>query len=265
MEFVYEDGHGNAVDETGRHVLEMEVDENEFPLDNATDYDAYLAEKPPERQKKKAHNEAASSTEPTTGSSTSKRIYNAYSDMQKEQFFFLYHEKHLTAGKAAAKLGIPRSTAYSWLKKDEEEPSDEVQPRKVPEKRGGRPRLLNETHQQHVTAFIDDNPSVTLDQMMTSLTEQFDGLKVSGSTLHRFVHDHCSITFKKAHLHSKERNSPEKIQARYDWATEMRETDMDFTSNCVFIDESAFHVNIKRSGAWSRRGTGAEVIAPQTR
>lgn len=93
----------------------------------------------------------------------------------------MYHEKQLTAGKAAAKLGIPRSTAYSWVQKDENNPSDEIQPRKAPEAGGGRQRLLNETHQQHLTAFIDDNASVTLDQMMSSLTEQFDGLKVSES------------------------------------------------------------------------------------
>ncbi|ORE15165.1 hypothetical protein BCV71DRAFT_185906 [Rhizopus microsporus] len=46
--------------------------------------------------------------------------------MQKEHFFF-YHEKQFSAGKAGAKLGIPRSAAYSWLKKDENDPSDKFQ------------------------------------------------------------------------------------------------------------------------------------------
>ncbi|RCH90144.1 hypothetical protein CU097_002319, partial [Rhizopus azygosporus] len=44
----------------------------------------------------------------------------------KEHFFF-YHEKQFSAGKAGAKLGIPRSAAYSWLKKDENDPSDKFQ------------------------------------------------------------------------------------------------------------------------------------------
>ncbi|ORY95395.1 hypothetical protein BCR43DRAFT_505904 [Syncephalastrum racemosum] len=239
MEFVHEDRHASAVDEIGRHVLKTQMDENEFPLDIAADYDAYLVKKPPERQKEKTNiARQQSSTGPTMGSSTSKRIYNAYSDMQKEQFSFLYHEKQLTAGKPVTKLGISRSTAYSWLKKGKEEPSDEVQPRKVPEKRGGRTRPLDDTHRQHLNASIDDNPSIALEQMLMSLTEQFDGLTLSGPTLHRFVHD---------------QNSPEKIQARYDSATEMRETDMDVTSIYVFIDESAFHGNLKRSGAWSSK------------
>lgn len=207
MKSVHEDGHGNALDESGRYVQEMGVDDNESPLNDATDFAVYLAEEPPERQKKNKQSRAASSTEPNTSSNRNGKRYNSYSDMQKEQFFFLYHEKLLTAGKAAAKLGIPRSTAYTWVKKNEEEPSDEIQQRKVPKAGGGRPRLLNETHQQHLTAFIDDNPSVTLDQMMTSLTDQFDGLNVSKSTLYRFVRDHCSITSKKAHFHSKDRNN----------------------------------------------------------
>lgn len=37
---------------------------------------------------------------------------------------------------------------------------------------------------------------------------------------------------------------------------------MDFAKNCVILDESAFHVNLKRSIAWSRKGTSAIVTVP---
>ncbi|KAG1444656.1 hypothetical protein G6F56_010210 [Rhizopus delemar] len=40
---------------------------------------------------------------------------------------------------------------------------------------------------------------------------------------------------------------------------------MDFNSNCVFIDESAFHINLKRTMAWSKKGTRAEVVQLLTR
>jgi transposase len=40
---------------------------------------------------------------------------------------------------------------------------------------------------------------------------------------------------------------------------------MDYNSNCVFIDESAFHINLKRTMAWSKKGTRAEVIQLLTR
>jgi hypothetical protein len=40
---------------------------------------------------------------------------------------------------------------------------------------------------------------------------------------------------------------------------------MDFTRNCVFLDESAFHINLKRSMARSKKGTPAVVTVPKTR
>ncbi|KAG1057201.1 hypothetical protein G6F43_000955 [Rhizopus delemar] len=57
----------------------------------------------------------------------------------------------------------------------------------------------------------------------------------------------------------------EKIQGRLDWVHKWERTDMDFTRNCVFLDESAFHINLKRSVAWSKKGTPAVVTVPKTR
>lgn len=42
-------------------------------------------------------------------------------------------------------------------------------------------------------------------------------------------------------------------------------TDLDYTNNCVFIDEAAFHFNLKRSFAWSKKGTSATVKVPKRR
>lgn len=43
------------------------------------------------------------------------------------------------------------------------------------------------------------------------------------------------------------------------------DTDMDYLSNCGFIDGAAFHINIKRSFAWSKVGTHAIVKVSKTR
>jgi len=69
----------------------------------------------------------------------------------------------------------------------------------------------------------------------------------------------------KAHLHSKQRNSPESIQNRYEWVKKWEQTDMDYMSNYVFLDASAFLINLKRTMAWSERGTRAEVAVPVLR
>ena len=61
-----------------------------------------------------------------------------------------------------------------------------------------------------------------------------------------------------------ERNSEEKIQQRYDWVQKWQHTDLDSTTNCAFLDESAFHINLKRDMAWSKKGTHAIVTVLTT-
>lgn len=94
---------------------------------------------------------------------------------------------------------------------------------------------------------------------MSNLTNQFEGLRVSTPTLYRFVTDNCHLTFKKTYMHSKKKNDTETIQARYEWAIRWGQTSKDFQANCVFIDESAFHINLKRTMAWSKKGQRAEI------
>ena len=40
---------------------------------------------------------------------------------------------------------------------------------------------------------------------------------------------------------------------------------MNFLTNCVFLDEFAFDINMKRSRAWSKKGTCTIVTQPTTR
>lgn len=49
------------------------------------------------------------------------------------------------------------------------------------------------------------------------------------------------------------------------WVNRWMGTDLDYTNNCVFIDEAAFHFNLKRSFAWSKKGTSATVKVPKRR
>jgi hypothetical protein len=40
---------------------------------------------------------------------------------------------------------------------------------------------------------------------------------------------------------------------------------MNYATNCVFIDEAAFHINLKRGFSWSKKGTRSIVEVPKTR
>ncbi|KAG1450899.1 hypothetical protein G6F46_010659 [Rhizopus delemar] len=93
----------------------------------------------------------------------------------------------------------------------------------------------------------------------------FTELKVSKITLFDFVKQHYNLSLKKARNQSIDRNSEEKIQERLDWVRKWEKADLDFTRNCVFLDESAFHINLKRSMAWSKKGAPAVVTVPKTR
>ncbi|KAG1137738.1 hypothetical protein G6F37_011318 [Rhizopus arrhizus] len=56
---------------------------------------------------------------------------------------------------------------------------------------------------------------------------------------------------KEATLHPEERNSDDKLQQRFEWINRWAATDMDYMSNCVFVDESGFNINMRSPSAWS--------------
>ncbi|CAO3694756.1 unnamed protein product [Rhizopus stolonifer] len=102
--------------------------------------------------------------------------------------------------------------------------------------------------------------------MMESLTSQFENIEISKTALYNFVKKECKISVKCAHFHSVERNSVQKLQDRKNWAQYWwQNTDMDYMSNCIFIDESGFNINLKRSIAWAKKGEHAIVTVPKTR
>ncbi|KAG1436354.1 hypothetical protein G6F56_013593 [Rhizopus delemar] len=148
---------------------------------------------------------------------------------------------------------MPETTAQSWYKKESQNPEEAIERKKGSGRPVGRPPTLREEHEQFLKELIDDKPSLVLEEMMDSLTSKLEDLSISKTALYNFVTEKCRISLKKAHFHSAERNSSKKIQERHDWVMKWNKTDLDFTSNCIFIDEAAFHINMKRSVAWSKK------------
>ncbi|KAL1934729.1 hypothetical protein VTP01DRAFT_6911 [Rhizomucor pusillus] len=174
-----------------------------------------------------------------------KRVYTLYTDQDK----------------------LPRNSWISTFVRLKDGPSSMRIPiassRSV--KKNGRPRILGEEHKRVILEYVDKNPSAVLEQLMERLLQRFEGLKVSKSTVYDFVRKQCNLSLKKARFQPVDRNSGAKIQERLDWVRKWEGTDMDFRTNCVYLDESAFHVNMKRSMAWSKKGSPAIVTVPKTR
>ncbi|KAG1177722.1 hypothetical protein G6F70_008548 [Rhizopus microsporus] len=168
--------------------------------DGVTNFDEYLDLKPSEREQKVSSD--IQKGEVLSKKKVEKGIYGIYGDDIKEHFFSKY---------------IPRRTAYNWFEQDQKESEE------------------NASNEAFLERDYKDFSSATLDQAMDSLTNEFKDLKVSKSAVHRFMTEKCALTLKKAHFHSKERNSPESVEKRYTWVQKWNKTDMDFESNCVFV------------------------------
>ncbi|KAG2203631.1 hypothetical protein INT47_011725 [Mucor saturninus] len=84
---------------------------------------------------------------------------------------------------------------------------------------------------------------------MESLTQKFSDLTVKKSAVHNFLKDECNLSFKKLTRLPVARNNSDKIQ----------------TQNCVFVDESAFDINMRPPSGWSVKGTPAITTTPTTK
>jgi hypothetical protein len=46
---------------------------------------------------------------------------------------------------------------------------------------------------------------------------------------------------------------------------EWEDSDLNFTRNCIFVDEAGFHINMRNNWARSKKGSTAVVKQPKTR
>jgi hypothetical protein len=100
---------------------------------------------------------------------------------------------------------------------------------------------------------IDGKPILVFEEMMDNLTSKFKDPCISKTALYDFVTEKRRTSLKKTHFYSVERNCHEKIQEKHHGIVRWNETDLGFTSNCIFIDEAAFHIDMKRSVACSKK------------
>ncbi|OAD76635.1 Homeodomain-like DNA binding domain-containing transcription factor [Phycomyces blakesleeanus NRRL 1555(-)] len=225
--FLFEDGHGNVVDENGGpKPMEYIVDQNEFNVETFATHADYLK------------NPASSGS----SSACPMRI-----------------EKPKDADIRLKETNVKRDYLQrsSWAFTFEllRDVLDSLCPDSIIEscKQIGRKCILSKDHKTAIVNFIDANPSAAVVEVVEHLFKRFSDFKVSRSTVYNFMRSECNISLKKADFHSIERDSPVKIEERLDRVCKWENTDMNFMTNCVFLDESAFDINTKRSRAWSEK------------
>jgi hypothetical protein len=161
----------------------------------------------------------------------------------------------------AKELGINGRTASRWWSKYQA--TQEVPYKKS--KENAPISAFTSDHQEYVRELLDNDPQLFAVDIIDKLTEQFMDFTISKSQLNHRLKNTMLISVKKPTFEPAVRNSEAILQARYEWFMEWKDTDLNYETNCIFIDEAGFHINMRNNWARSDLGTPAKVTIPKTR
>ncbi|KAI8967121.1 hypothetical protein BDF20DRAFT_830218, partial [Mycotypha africana] len=94
-----------------------------------------------------------------------------------------------------------------------------------------------------VQKLVDEEPHVTVTEMVHDLVAKFEDISLCKTQVYYHTKTTCNLAVSIARFESEKRNSLEDLEERYKWFMGWKGSDIDFTKNCVFIDESGFHTN----------------------
>jgi transposase len=238
-----------------------QVDDPNVILETITSQKTYLSVK----RLEKTVEESPPKKQPKTKVPELDRSYKNYSDFTRETFIDRMIEKPEERGlvtKVANDLNINYRTALRWWNSYKE--TEEIPYKKFEENSGPKSSFTTK-HNEHLQGLLDNDPQLFSDDIMKSLTEQFEGFTISKSQLNNHLRNTMLITIKKPLFEPEIRNSPENMETRFEWFMKWKDFNLDFTKNCVFIDEAGFHINMRNNWARSKKGSPAIVKRPKTR
>jgi transposase len=189
--------------------------------------------------------------------------YNSYSPHKIQELIDLVFLSGFSARKAAFDLGFAVRTAQHYCRQYRLD-DDKVLPGK---KYVSKPnnRKLSPEHTKFLADYFDSNVTGTLWQARDALYEKF-GFSLSLSAIHNHLVSHCTVTVKKLEKIPAARVTDRVINLRKqvveEWA---KDPEMDFTKNCVFIDEAGFNMHLRRNFGRSKIGTPAKAVVPTNR
>lgn len=130
-------------------------------------------------------------------------------------------------------------------------------------KRGGNnTKKLTENILVEVERAVENNTQVTLKEIRDILVNR--DVILSIATIYRGL-EILKVTFKRASKEIDKVNSPITIQKRKIYAIDFSNNAPENKSRCIFIDECGYNLHLRRGGAWSKKGTRANIILPAIR
>ncbi|KAG1371861.1 hypothetical protein G6F61_011554 [Rhizopus arrhizus] len=121
---------------------------------------------------------------------------------------------------------------------------------------------MKEEHTKFLEEFIDNNPVIMLDQMVDALSDKFEGFSISKSGVDKHLKESCSYTLKRITKIPAKRNSSDVVELRFR-AVEawIKDSNISFMQNCIFIDEAGFNLYAVGSQGRSKKGEPAKVVS----
>ncbi|KAI9358966.1 hypothetical protein BD770DRAFT_296139, partial [Pilaira anomala] len=169
--------------------------------------------------------------------------YKRHAFVDKEKLFFYIYEKGMTVRGAAKELNIASSTAQNWVSSEAKKPKD------IAEKKINKEKnlILEDKHKNFLLELIDEKPSLVMSEIIDEMTKAFPTFDISKSVLHKHMNNNWKISFTKADRNIDEQDTLEIIKERHELTQKLLNSNIDYTRNCVFVDESVFHINMKRN------------------
>ncbi|KAI8368029.1 hypothetical protein EDC96DRAFT_145159 [Choanephora cucurbitarum] len=108
---------------------------------------------------------------------------------------------------------------------------------------------LQEDYKQSLIDFFDNDPSSTIEDVVSILTKKFANLDIKKSRVNEFMKNECNLNVEKASFWSEARTNKSTLRKRFNWVMTWKDSEIGFLSNYVFREEVGFDINMGLSRA----------------
>ncbi|CAG8803766.1 12475_t:CDS:2, partial [Cetraspora pellucida] len=111
---------------------------------------------------------------------------------------------------------------------------------------GDKKSILNEQHKNFLEEAIEQEPWITIADLIQELVDQFPNLQLSDRTVARYIRN-MGFTLKRLTVVPEGRNSDDTIQKRKQYVERIYNENINIYSDMVYIDETDFNLHLSTS------------------
>ncbi|CAG8796814.1 7312_t:CDS:2, partial [Cetraspora pellucida] len=121
---------------------------------------------------------------------------------------------------------------------------------------GDKKSILNEQHKNFLEEAIEQEPWITIADLIQELVDQFPNLQLSDRTVARYIRN-MGFTLKRLTVVPEGRNSDDTIQKRKQYVERIYNENINIYSDMVYIDETGFNLHLSTLRGRARHGQPA--------